>query len=222
MAEAILAPSSGSSSPSPAGDPCPTYTAFCSDVSWKLSELHFRLKAAIKLLTTSAEIDADVGDGLALSFVLCGLANSADALAEEVQNSELRFLAKQAGYEHHSSALGDPMVANDEDLRDASDHKPNAAPAVSAGDAQARLAAAQQIFGRLANGILTATSVLRDNSEDANAAHLAADALERLGWMADQGSVLAGEPRPPVNGEADEWMLGGLMRQALGDHRLQG
>ena len=85
---------------------------------------------------------------------------------------------------------------------------------LSALQPEARLACLQQLATRLASGINNACTVLRDNAEDPTAAHLVCDALERLGWMADQAAVVAGSALPPVCGDADQWLLAGLLRDA--------
>ncbi len=86
---------------------------------------------------------------------------------------------------------------------------------VSALQPGARLACLQQIATRLASGINNALTVLRDNAEYPDAAHLVCDALERLGWMADQAAMVAGSTLPPVCGDADQWLLAGLLHGAV-------
>jgi len=85
---------------------------------------------------------------------------------------------------------------------------------VAALQPEARLACLQQLATRLASGINNARNVLRSNAEDPDVAHLVSDALDRLGWIADQAAVMAGASGPPVAGDADQWMLEGLLRGA--------
>lgn len=58
----------------------------------------------------------------------------------------------------------------------------------------------------IASGLNNALSVLRYNAEDPNAAHLACDAMERLGWLADRAAGLAGGVIPVAG---DGWLLQG-------------
>jgi len=80
---------------------------------------------------------------------------------------------------------------------------------------QERLQILQTICNTLASGIFNALEALRNNAEDADMSHLVSDALERLGWMADQASVIAGMERPRVGGDAFGWMLGRGLRSEL-------
>jgi hypothetical protein len=77
----------------------------------------------------------------------------------------------------------------------------------------ARLACLERLCTNLAGGINTARNALREGAEDTNIAFLVADALDRLGWMADQAAVVAGSEIPPVVGDADSWILCGAIQQ---------
>ena len=70
-----------------------------------------------------------------------------------------------------------------------------------------RLACVRSICNELAIGINNARLALRSDGDNANTAHLVADALERLGWMSERASVLAGCDLPRHVGDADDWML---------------
>jgi hypothetical protein len=51
-----------------------------------------------------------------------------------------------------------------------------------------------------------------------NVAYLVADALDRIGWIADQATVVAGSTHPKVGGDADGWLLNGMLADSLGGH----
>jgi hypothetical protein len=72
-----------------------------------------------------------------------------------------------------------------------------------------RLECLEALCSQLATGILTAKTVLRDNAEDANVAHVVADALDRLGWMADRAARVAmAERNVPIAGDIENWIFG--------------
>lgn len=79
---------------------------------------------------------------------------------------------------------------------------------VSLSHPEDRLECLKDICGRLAQGLANALDTLRNNAEDPAVVHLVADALERLGWMADCATVVAGDSRPMVRGDAAGWMMG--------------
>lgn len=95
---------------------------------------------------------------------------------------------------------------------------------VSAHVAELRLDCLEALCSQLASGIYTAKSVLRSNAEDADTAHLVADALDRLGWLADRAAgVASSRSKPPVAGAIENWVLGehvaGLLKQ-LEPHQI--
>lgn len=61
---------------------------------------------------------------------------------------------------------------------------------------------------------MTARVVLHEHADDGNVGHLVANALDRIGWMADQASVVAGASLPSAGGDADGWLLNGLLRES--------
>jgi hypothetical protein len=66
----------------------PAYDKFANDLSWSLNELSFRTKAALEVLHSDASgIDADSDAGLALSYLMQGIANRAEELALVAANS---------------------------------------------------------------------------------------------------------------------------------------
>lgn len=81
-----------------------------------------------------------------------------------------------------------------------------------------------ELLGRMCSNmamtIANAREVLRDNAESADTAYLVADVLDRVGWIADQATVVAGTEKYPMTcGDADGWMLNGLLHKSLGgDH----
>jgi hypothetical protein len=79
--------------------------------------------------------------------------------------------------------------------------------------AAARFLKLATLCQRIAGDINVARVVLRDGAENADTAYLVADVLDRIGWMADQASVVAGAKYPVVCGDADGWMLDGLLAQ---------
>lgn len=71
----------------------------------------------------------------------------------------------------------------------------------------ARLHCLQAMCTSIAEDILTARNALQGNAEDSDVAYLVADALGRVGWMAEQASVVAGSTRCGIGGDAAGWML---------------
>jgi len=84
-------------------------------------------------------------------------------------------------------------------------------------DPQLRLQCLEAICSDIATGINSARNVLRDNAEDATAAYLIADALDRLGSMADRATVVAGARIPSVVGDAEAWIFGPNVQTMLGN-----
>lgn len=70
-----------------------------------------------------------------------------------------------------------------------------------------RLEALGTVLAEIASGIRCAQEALIESEQSAGTAYLVAQALGRLGWMADQGCVLAGTAFPPVVGDAYAWLL---------------
>lgn len=82
-------------------------------------------------------------------------------------------------------------------------------------NAQQRLRVLQLMCEGMASDILNTHTALCNAPDDEALALLVADALERLGWLADQAAVVAGCPRPPIGGGARFWMLGPAVRDEL-------
>jgi len=87
---------------------------------------------------------------------------------------------------------------------------------VSAAQAALRLECLQRLCSQIATSINCARRVLRSNSDDAEAAYLVADALDRLGWMADRATAVAGSGGVLVGGDADGWVLDSATQEMLG------
>lgn len=85
-----------------------------------------------------------------------------------------------------------------------------------------RLEALRLLCSEMASGISSIRTILRGNAEDASAAYLAADALDRIGWMADQATVLAGEDAPLHGGDAFGWLLCCSTQDAIRTARKEG
>lgn len=73
-------------------------------------------------------------------------------------------------------------------------------------DAQ-RLSALHDHLAEIATGLRAAQMALIGSSPNDDTAYLVSSTLGRLGWMADQGCVLAGADEPPVVGDATAWIL---------------
>lgn len=82
-------------------------------------------------------------------------------------------------------------------------------------EATLRFECLQAMCSQIATGTNNARTVLRDNAEDANVSYLVANALDRLGWMADRAAVVAGSDVPMVAGDAEGWILGEDVQDAL-------
>lgn len=83
--------------------------------------------------------------------------------------------------------------------------------------AELRLECLEALCSQIASGILTAKTVLRNNAEDADAANIVADALDRLGWMADRAAKVAmAERNVPVAGEIENWVFANHVAAMLG------
>ncbi len=72
----------------------PEYGKFASALSWDLNELEFRTRAALATLHSAEEIDCDDGAGLALSYVLQGIAKRIEELALRTSDSEYDYVIK--------------------------------------------------------------------------------------------------------------------------------
>jgi hypothetical protein len=84
---------------------------------------------------------------------------------------------------------------------------------VQATDAK-RLEVLKALCSKLAMSAASARDVLRGNPECPDTAEVIADALERIGWIADRAAAVAGETIP-VAGDGDGWFLGGMLREQL-------
>ena|SRR6218665_585024 len=73
--------------------------------------------------------------------------------------------------------------------------------------ASARLECLVALCNDLAHGISSAQSVLRSNAEDADVAHLVADALARLGVIADRAMAIASSNGANTIKGLDEWIF---------------
>ncbi len=66
----------------------PDYCDFASSLSWDISELSFRVRAVLQILhADDGGIDTDREPGLALSYLLQGIVNRADELAQRAGDS---------------------------------------------------------------------------------------------------------------------------------------
>ena len=68
-----------------------------------------------------------------------------------------------------------------------------------------RLESIRELLSEIANGIRIAQESLFESENLANTAYLLTHSLGRLGWLADQGCVVAGEDFPPVLGNERAW-----------------
>lgn len=74
-------------------DAKPSYSDYANDLSWDLNELSFRAQAALEVLHgDESGIDADRDAGLALSYLLRGIAKRAEELALASANTELDYV----------------------------------------------------------------------------------------------------------------------------------
>ena len=80
-------------------------------------------------------------------------------------------------------------------------------------DEDDRLEALRELLAEIANGIRVAQESLSESENLANTAYVVADSLGRLGWLADQGCVVAGEDFPPCLGDARAWLRIPLMAE---------
>lgn len=76
-------------------DEKPFYGEFANDLSWSLNELSFRAQAALEVLHSDESIDTDRNAGLALSYLLRGIANRAEELALVSANSAADYVLDQ-------------------------------------------------------------------------------------------------------------------------------
>jgi hypothetical protein len=69
-----------------------------------------------------------------------------------------------------------------------------------------RLEALRELLEEIACGIRNAQEGLLESENPGTTVSLVVDTLGRLGWMADQGCVIAGQPAAPVVGGAHAWL----------------
>jgi len=70
-----------------------------------------------------------------------------------------------------------------------------------------RLEIIRELLLEVVPGIRTVQDALQ-GSEETSVSYMAVAALGRLGWIAEQGCVIAGYEFAPVVGSADAWLLG--------------
>jgi hypothetical protein len=80
-----------------------------------------------------------------------------------------------------------------------------------------RLKIIREMQAEVVRGIRSAQDALRECDEPTNTVCIVVAALGRLGWIAEQCSVMAGCKFTPVVGGADAWLLGLSARDALAD-----
>lgn len=83
-------------------DKRPVYGDFADDLSWNLNELSFRAQAALEVLHSDESIDKDRDAGLALSYLLQGIAKRAEELALVSANSAAVYVLSQRQVEEQS------------------------------------------------------------------------------------------------------------------------
>jgi hypothetical protein len=71
-----------------------------------------------------------------------------------------------------------------------------------------RLEVLSELFAEAASGIRTVQDALQESEEQRNTTYMAVAALGRLGWIAEQGCLIAGYEWTPVVGGPDAWLLG--------------
>jgi hypothetical protein len=81
--------------------------------------------------------------------------------------------------------------------------------------ANLRLQALERLCGDISSAIHRARHVLRENAEDPEAAYLVADALDRVGWMADKAVKLTGFATEATVSGAEEWMFGPVLNERI-------
>jgi len=72
---------------------------------------------------------------------------------------------------------------------------------------RARLEALRELLVEIASGIRNVQEALVESEDLANTSYLVTHTLGRLGWMADQGCVIAGAESPPVVGDVQAWLM---------------
>ncbi len=80
-----------------------------------------------------------------------------------------------------------------------------------------RLEIIRELQAEVVCGIRSAQDALRECDAPTNTVCVVVAALDRLGWIAEQCSVMAGCEFTPVVGSADAWLLGNSARDALSD-----
>lgn len=84
----------------PPTDKTPSYSQFANDLSWNLNELSFRAQAALEVLhLEGSDIDTDRDAGLALSYLLQGIAKRAEELAIVASNSDADYVLDKGAEE---------------------------------------------------------------------------------------------------------------------------
>lgn len=78
----------------------PSYSEFSIQLSWDINEVSFRIQAALSLLHTSDDIDADQSEGLALSYLLRGTFARLEELALRAADSYPFYEAKTLEVAH--------------------------------------------------------------------------------------------------------------------------
>ena len=74
-------------------DEKPSYSDYANELSWDLNELSFRAQAALEVLHGDPSgIDTDCDAGLALSYLLRGIAKRAEELAMASASTELDYV----------------------------------------------------------------------------------------------------------------------------------
>lgn len=78
----------------PASSDIKEYSRFAGAMSWRLSELGFRLKAAHGLLLNAESYDETDIDCLGADFILTTISKEVEALALELSQSEFAYTLK--------------------------------------------------------------------------------------------------------------------------------
>ncbi|MFG6412714.1 hypothetical protein ACG02S_02260 [Roseateles sp. DC23W] len=81
-----------------------------------------------------------------------------------------------------------------------------------------RLEILRELLTEIASGIRDAQQGLLETAATGNSGSLIANSLARLGWMADQGCVVAGDDSPPVVGDAFAWLMCPQLAATTGKH----
>lgn len=79
------------------------------------------------------------------------------------------------------------------------------------GTPEQRLERLKGICTLMAADIGVIRRTLQEGAEEPDTAYLACQALSRLGWIADEASVIAGHKQPMIGGNASQWLADGLL-----------